>query len=135
MKISIVRDFAKEKDDDSSVVRVNNKYLFDLGGRYAWIKIKSPTSSIFRRVQGVSILENAIELDRHSRLKLGITGDPNKRGFRACELELLQVSYLENLKAEWQNPVIKQRTSFQLAVISATVAAIGFIVGIISLLK
>lgn len=139
-RITTVRDFSRQGDYHAfSVVRVHNRLVADLGGRHAWVRIRSNKATLYRRLRGVgadtSLPVDAIELEYDSRLALGLPGPPDANGFYACDLAIEPATPLDKMRAHWNHPTIEYRVSYRLALLSVVLGLVGFILGIISLVR
>jgi hypothetical protein len=138
--ITTVRDFTRQNDYNAfSVVRVHNRFVADLGGRHAWVRIRNANATLYRRVRGAgadtSLPPDGIELEYDSRLELGLPGPPDANGFYACDLTVEPATTLDKIRAHWSHPTIEYRVTYRLAVLSVVLGSVGFILGIISLVR
>lgn len=139
MKITRCRDFTRAHDYDAfAAVRIFNGNLEPLGGRHAWVTIKSEGSKLYRRVMGAAgtgLRRGDIELDYDSRLELGIGGKRDEDGFYGCDLTIQPSRLYEKIHAHWIHPNLEYRIPYRMAILSLILGAVGLVLGITSVLK
>jgi hypothetical protein len=141
IRITQQRKFSNAADYEAfSVVRLHNAMLPSLGGRNAWVTIKSMQGAcVYRMIRGSGGLENfpqdAIEFDYETGMALGITkAKQNAAGFYPCALEVRPASRLEILAAHWNHPDHAYRFPLQLSLVSFFLGIVGLILGLLSFL-
>lgn len=139
-KIVQQRKFSNPSDYDAfSAVRIHNALVSQLGGRNAWVCIKSDTGrKVYRMIRGhgaiPGFLQDAAELDYETSVSLGIPkGTANHLGFYPCSLEIRPATRWEIIKAHWNHPDHSYRFPLQISLVSFFLGVVGLFLGILSL--
>ncbi|ATA56311.1 hypothetical protein D3C87_1529600 [compost metagenome] len=134
------RSFTNPADYEAfSLIRVHNQRLAPLGGRNAWVVLKTNAGKrCCRMIRGIGrdpgFPEDGIEIDYETRLALQIPKSSiNMQGFHGCAMEIRRATALEVLRAHWDHPDPAYRIPLQISLVSFVLGVIGLGLGVLSL--
>lgn len=140
MKVTKQRKYSSRYDySNPGFIRVENSVLTELGGRNAWVAIKSNERTIYRMIRGAGRIKNfskdLVETDYDTLLELNISEYYADTHIAKCDLVIEKANVIQILLGYWNHPDISYRFALKISIVSFMLGVLGLVLGTVSVIQ